>query len=147
MCSEPEEEGKQLLKEREKNKDLQLANVTQVKKEQKEMFATLTELQDKLENQIEQQKNHRTEMQKLLDENKTELKKVVKDINEKNGDETDIKAWGYLSLKEIMLKSNRELEKILNEDLDLEVKREELLEMTKGLIRGITEREKEGKGE
>ncbi|XP_076019296.1 butyrophilin subfamily 3 member A2-like isoform X2 [Genypterus blacodes] len=160
-----EGEKDQLIKEIQKNKDVELekkrleqenkdlkteqANVTKqlhdmtgrTESAEKKLVDMLPEQKKELKNLTEKLMIHRAEMQKLLDENKTKVQD--KEIKEKGGDKTANRAKAYESLKEIMLQSRNELEKKLNDDFNLEGIIEDLMVKTDQVIGEITERDKE----
>ncbi|XP_076019348.1 butyrophilin subfamily 3 member A2-like [Genypterus blacodes] len=156
-----EGEKEQLIKEMQKNKDVEqkkkgleqenkdlkteLANVA---KQLQDMAGRTESAKKNLVDMLPEQKNlteklmiHRAEMQKLLDENKTKVQD--KEIKEKGGDKTANRAKAYESLKEIMLESRDKLEKKLNDDFKLDGVIEDLLVKTDQVINEITERDKE----
>ncbi|XP_044039953.1 butyrophilin subfamily 2 member A2-like isoform X1 [Siniperca chuatsi] len=111
--------------------------------EQKDMMQVIEALKG-LTREMEKQKEKLTVQaeaaKRLAEENTKKLDSVEKEVSEKEGDKTAIKAQGYLKLREIITQTSWNLEERKTEHQQLQFNTDKLMKKTYDNINRITER-------
>ncbi|TDG99403.1 hypothetical protein EPR50_G00193860 [Perca flavescens] len=112
-------------------------------KDMTKVIDTLTELGQELQKQKEQLSDQQEKVMKQAMENEEKVNSVEKEVSEKEGDKTAIKAQGYLKLKDIITQNSWNLEERKQELQQLGMNTDKLMKRTYDDINRITENLKE----